>query len=136
MKRRTRDARILIIDDDEELARTMVDALESEGFVAWALRPSPATRRATAAAASFFRPDVVLLDVIMPVDTAALLRELRADPALSRAVILGCSGHSALAERLRGQLDGFLHKPFTRGELVEALTEAARAGQVAAPPAP
>lgn len=127
MGTRREPVRALVIDDDTGLAEAILDALGAVGIFAWALRPtassSPASVARTAVA---FRPDVVLLDVVMPVDAERLLVALQARPELARTAYLGCSGHSARAGRLARRLDGFLHKPFDASELVDAVRGASR----------
>ncbi len=118
--------RVLVIDDDEDLSQTMIDSLREEGISAWAVRPTPSSPSETVVAtAALFQPHVILVDIVMPVNTAKLIKQLRASPDLAGAVLVGCSGHATLAEGLMKHLDGFLHKPFTRGELIESLLEAA-----------
>ena len=117
--------RVLVIDDDEDLSTTIIDTLRDEGMAAWAVRPTPSSPgSAVVTTAALFRPHVILLDIVMPVDTARLVKKLRAARALRGASIIGCSGHAALAEGFMDDLDGFLHKPFTRAELLETLHEA------------
>ena len=117
-----RPVRVLVIDDDSRLSEAILDALSTRGIFASSLRPTASSPpKAIAGAAASLLPDVVLLDIVMPVDTARLVTELRAHPKLDRAVILGCSGHSALAEEISDQLDGCLHKPFDTAELVQAV---------------
>lgn len=119
--------RVLVIDDDSNLSEAILDALSGRGFFASALRPTASSPpESVAGAAAAFMPDVVLLDIVMPVNTAKLVVALRAHPKLARTVILGCSGHSALADEISEHLDGFLHKPFDTAELVEAVDEAAK----------
>jgi len=118
--------RVLVIDDDSSLSEAILDALSGRGIFASSLRPTASSPPdQVAGAAASFAPDVVLLDIVMPVNTAKLVVALRAHPKLARTVILGCSGHSALADEISEHLDGFLHKPFDTAELVEAVEEAA-----------
>lgn len=118
--------RVLVIDDDSTLSEAILDALADRGIFASALRPTASSQPSSVAgAAAAFMPDVVLLDIVMPVDTGRLVAALRAHPKLASTVILGCSGHSVLADDLADQLDGFLHKPFDARELVDAVEEAA-----------
>lgn len=118
--------RVLVIDDDSNLSEAILDALSGRGFFASALRPTASMPPdSVAGAAAAFEPDVVLLDIVMPVNTQKLVVAMRAHPKLAGAVILGCSGHSALADEIADYLDGFLHKPFDTAELVQAVEEAA-----------
>lgn len=119
---RKRPVRVLVIDDDSRLSEAILDALSDRGIIASSLRPTASSPPAMiAGAAASLAPDVVLLDIVMPVDTARLVVELRAHPKLGRTVILGCSGHAALADDISDRLDGFLHKPFDTAELIQAV---------------
>ena len=70
--------RVLIVDDDRKILDLLVELLELEGY-----EVSAATDGAQAleAAFSFFDPDVVVSDVVMPVvDGFELCRRLKEDP--------------------------------------------------------
>jgi DNA-binding response OmpR family regulator len=68
-----------------------------------------------------FRPDVVLLDILMPgLDGLSVLRLLRADAALARVEIHMITGRAAPAARttaLKAGANGYLQKPFDPAEL-------------------
>lgn len=72
-------AKILIIEDEPSLQRTLFDVLTHDGFKVF---------QATDGAAGFElarneRPDLVLLDIIMPkMNGFEVLKALKADPAL------------------------------------------------------
>ena len=69
--------RVLLIDDDPDILEVTLLALRAEGFVAESCRESTHA----VATALAFRPDLILLDAMMPVvDGAAVLRRLRAEP--------------------------------------------------------
>jgi CheY-like chemotaxis protein len=123
-KRKAHNLRVLVIDDDSELATVVVDSLRNAGLDAWAIRPTPSGAiDAIVTAAAAFKPDAILIDIVMPTDTASLVRGLKREPLLRRAKLFGCSGHAVLANSFAGLLDGFLHKPFTMTELAELLRE-------------
>jgi len=122
-------ARILIIEDDDELASIMAETLAEEGYVVeLAKNGEEGLRRATEAP-----PGLVLLDVNLPVvdgfDTAERLRQ----SLVTRDVpILFLSGTGDLATRVRSarleEVD-FLAKPYALDELLtrvhRALAQAA-----------
>jgi DNA-binding response OmpR family regulator len=79
------------------------------------------------AKAQDLRPDLVLLDVMMPgpLDGLALCRALRADPAMAKVpvVMLSALGHAA--DRQAGLAAGataYLVKPFSPMQLLELTT--------------
>lgn len=138
MKKSGTSLRVLVIDDDEDLSAIIVDALREQGITAWSIRPVPSSPvESVVTTAVWFRPHVVLIDVVMPVNTARLVEALRAEPALEGSTLLGCSGHAALAGSFAGMLDGFIHKPFSLRELGEMLADAvgiSASGRASTPP--
>jgi CheY-like chemotaxis protein len=109
-------ARILVIDDDEMLARTVERALSGAGH------------RVTIASNGFdgamqFRKDpadVILTDINMPHGGLATIRVLRAEfPHLK---IIAMSGNSAQLETAGAiGANGILEKPFTIARLREEI---------------
>ncbi len=113
---RTIRARILIIDDDRELATMLEEFLEREGFdVALAHEaPEPPLQLP-----SDPPPDLVVLDVMLPGRSGfELLRELRARAA--RLPILMLTARGDAVDRILGLelgADDYLSKPFDPREL-------------------
>src|SRR5919198_1121478 len=112
--------RILIVDDTPALLDVVRKTLETEGYaVATCLESRYAVEMALS-----FRPDVVMLDVVMPeVSGWEVLASLRADPSFARTPVIVCTAYISealgrLAE-LRGpdQHLGLLPKPFELEEL-------------------
>lgn len=126
-------AHLLLIDDDHDLAELLGDFVARHGYaMAWADRPS-----AGLAAMAARRPDLVLLDVMLPErDGFAVCRELRAKGDATPVIMLTARGDDL--DRIRGLqigADDYLPKPFNPVELlarVEAVLRRARPG--AAPP--
>jgi two-component system response regulator MprA len=111
------DGRQLLVVDDEPPMRTALKrALELGGFeVALAADGSEGLESAAA-----IRPDLVVLDVLMPgVDGLEVCRELRAQG--SRTPILMLTARDAVADRVEGLeagADDYLVKPFALEELL------------------
>jgi diguanylate cyclase (GGDEF)-like protein len=128
--------RILLIEDDPEQASILGEMLREEGYsVESAEDGVQGLRRAET-----FRPDVVLLDVNLPVmdgfETAERLRQSR---ATQNVPILFLSGAGDLSMRVRAvRMDDvdFLPKPFSFDELLarmqRALSQAATRTQLRA----
>ena len=104
------EARILLVDDDEDLRPALVQGLEIEGFAVDAFsRAEDALSRVTR---DFY--GVVVSDIRMPgIDGMAFLRQLlEIDPALPVVLITG-HGEVALAvEAMRDGAYDFIEKPF------------------------
>lgn len=120
--------RVLIVDDSEDLVEVYRDTLTLKGFeVVSAFDGESGLRRV-----SEFRPDVVLLDMMMPdVDGLEFLARLPTScpPPLPRVIAnSGFDGYRAEAER-RGA-HAFLSKPVTLKVLLAAIAAAAPGEQV------
>ncbi|HVR88435.1 MAG TPA: response regulator transcription factor [Candidatus Limnocylindria bacterium] len=111
----THDARILIVDDESDIANLLGTVLHEEGF---AVRVVTDSRQAVDVFNSF-RPDLVTLDVMMPsVDGISLCLQLRKE---SEVPILFVSAKSDPPDRvvgLRIGADDYMGKPFDNNELV------------------
>src|SRR6478672_12524448 len=126
--------RVLIVDDDRKILDLLVELLELEGY-----EVSAATDGAQAleAAFSFFDPDVVVSDVVMPVvDGFELCRRLKEDPRTAYVPVLLLSGirksGDAGIEGLYAGADDYLDLPFRNEELlvkVARLVERHRIGK-------
>jgi two-component system, OmpR family, response regulator MprA len=107
--------RILVVDDDPMVATTVQRVLRPEGYD-FDVAHSGA---AALAQASDRRPDLVVLDVMMPgMDGLEVCRQLRAAGDLP---ILFLTARSDTADRVRGLdtgADDYLIKPFAYAELL------------------
>jgi CheY-like chemotaxis protein len=116
--------RILIVDDTPVLLDIIRKSLHDEGY---SVRTCLESRYAVEMAHEW-RPDVIMLDVVMPeVSGWEVLAELRADPGFARTPVIVCTAYVAeamgrLAE-LKGpdQHLGLLPKPFELEELLEVV---------------
>ncbi len=120
------NARLLILDDDTLIARTIGVIGESVGF----------STRATTAAGEFFElveewnPSHIALDLVMPdMDGMEVLVELAQRGCRARILITSGVGSRVLDAARRSAVEhglvigGVLAKPFTPGELRELLVE-------------
>jgi len=109
---------VLIIDDEKIVAGSIERTLRSHDFnVAVATSGVEGLN-----AARRHRPDLVVLDVLMPgMDGFEVCRQIRADPLLSELPILFLTARSKPEDRvlgLRAGADDYLIKPFNVDELV------------------
>jgi DNA-binding response OmpR family regulator len=123
---------ILVVDDDPDIARFVEVNLRSAGYeVSVAGDGEEALERA-----SEIRPDLVLLDVMMPrLDGFSTIERLRADPATADIPVVVVTGRASAADLARGAelgVDAYVIKPFEPAELVSAVLRLAEHGREAA----
>jgi DNA-binding response OmpR family regulator len=114
---------VLVVDDDPMIRHLITVNLELEGFdVAHA-----DDGESCLAAVELLRPDVVVLDVAMPLlDGLATAVRLRADPSTSGIKIVMVSARAQQADIRRGLeagVDIYLTKPFDPDALIRAVRE-------------
>lgn len=124
--------RVLIIEDETELARHLTRALYRNGHEAEAAHDGEAGLRA----ALDQSPEIIVLDLNLPkLDGLDVLMHLKAERCPSRVIILTARGDVASRiAGLRAGADDYLPKPFSTDELVarvEALGRRAAAPQAA-----
>jgi two-component system, OmpR family, response regulator len=110
-----RPVRVLVVDDEATLAELMSMALRLEG---WDVR-SAADGVSAVRTARDFRPDAVVLDVMLPdVDGFEVLRRMRAEaPALP---VLFLTAKDSVEDRIAGLTaggDDYVTKPFSLEEV-------------------
>jgi CheY-like chemotaxis protein len=119
--------RILIVEDDLHIIESLTFVLEREGFeVAAELDGEAALRRLRALA-----PDLVILDVMLPrLNGFEVLKQLRADPALRDLPVIVLTAKGQQQDRRMAEeigVDGFMTKPFSNRDIVEAVRRVAAA---------
>lgn len=111
------DTRILIVDDDPDSLDIVQTFLESKGYAVTTARDG----KAGLARLDEVRPDLVLLDVMMPgMDGWEVARVIKNHPDLgdTRVVMLTArSGFSDKQEGLRAGADDYIVKPIRLDEL-------------------
>jgi two-component system phosphate regulon response regulator PhoB len=110
--------RILIIEDEQDLAGLIEYNLRAAGFQT----ETAGSGASGLARARSMRPDLVLLDLMLP-DLAGteVLRLLKADPELRRAAVIIVSAKGQESDRIQGLelgADDYVPKPFSVRELL------------------
>jgi len=122
--------RVLLVDD-EPVIRELVQAMLEGGGVE--VRCVESGARALQEAPTYC-PDLVLLDIVMPgLDGLAVLRLLRAEPALRAVPVHMLTARSGPSDRLaaeRAGATGYIEKPF-KGQALQALVDGLRRGATA-----
>lgn len=113
----SRQAAILIVDDDGHNRKLLEALLTAEGYT---VRNASSGEEAMVSVAAEL-PDLILLDVMMPgIDGFVVARRLKADPRASTIPIIMITALDDRASRLKGLETGaeeFLSKPVDRAEL-------------------
>lgn len=111
--------RVLVVDDEINLAELVSMALRHEG---WAVQTAH-TGTAAVAQAHDFRPDSIVLDMMLPdFDGMEVLRRVRADTPETPVLFL--TARDAVEDRIAGLTaggDDYVTKPFSLEELVARL---------------
>ncbi|HRZ86319.1 MAG TPA: response regulator [bacterium] len=115
--------KILIVDDEVDFCTVVKKTLEALAGYEVACCSDSTRAMATATA---FRPDVILLDVLMPFKSGPeLALDLRKEPALAAIPIIFITGigfDSELGEKLRGAaVEHFVEKPVRMRQLHEVI---------------
>ena len=111
-------ARILVVDDTPLNVKLLADLLRVKGFVVTTAASGPEALDRIAAE----RPDLVLLDVMMPeMSGYEVCTRLRANPETARLPVVMVTSLDAVHERVKGievGADDFLSKPVNQPELL------------------
>jgi len=117
--------RVLIVEDEQDVAELVADVLDLEGFAA-----QISSGEAAMDDALDFNPDVVLLDLMMPVvDGFEVARRLRANGATrDLPIVVMTAMHDVAARAAEVGTRHFLAKPFDIGELIQRVEDATLQG--------
>lgn len=110
--------KILIVDDEPNIVISLEFLMRREGYEVLVARNGEEAMRHIQEK----RPDLVLLDIMMPkINGFEVCRQIRAHPDLSavRIIMLTAKGRSAEIEKGLGMgADGYITKPFSTRDLV------------------
>lgn len=111
------DAKIMVVDDDEIVARTIERTLRAGGFQVVVVHSGVEALRT----ARRNPPDLMVLDVLMPgLDGYEVCRQVRDDPLLHNLPILFLTAKGKEEDRIAGLqagADDYIGKPFNLDEL-------------------
>lgn len=116
--------KILIIDDDKDIADLVKLVLETENFeVEAASNPESAFDKARD-----YRPDAILLDLLMPkVDGWTIFKQIRQDATFDGVPIAILTAKSQQVDQMVGlhimNADAYITKPFGKQELIDKTYE-------------
>jgi CheY-like chemotaxis protein len=102
---------VLVVDDDPSIRRMIIAALRREGYT---FLEAPNGREALDLMRAE-RPDVVVLDLMMPVLSGwDVLKERQSDPELSRipVIVVSANRDPEVATAVNSGICAFLPKPF------------------------
>jgi adenylate cyclase len=111
-------AKILVVDDTPANLKMLADILSFKGYIV----VTAGGGREAIAKVAFEKPDLVLLDVMMPdLNGYEVCRAIRADPATRMLPVVMITALDPAAERVKGidaGADDFLSKPIHQPELL------------------
>jgi len=122
--------RIAIVEDEAELASLIEYNLTRSGYEATVLAGSAGTLKAL----EQFKPDLIILDVMLPeLDGFELCRLIRSSGALGRTPVLFLTARSDEVDRVLGLEiggDDYMTKPFSPRELMARVKAHLRRGEM------
>ena len=108
------DLRVLIIEDNEDVANIYSTGLKECGFETEIIRSGDVALTRLAATL----PDLVILDLSLPrISGEEILRRMRADARLARTRVIVVTAYPEVDDDLREAADVVLVKPVTFGQL-------------------
>jgi DNA-binding response OmpR family regulator len=124
---------VLVVEDESDIRNLVVFHLTREGFRC----RTAATGEEAIADARAFRPDLIVLDLLLPgFDGLEVCRRLRADPAMTGIPIIMLTAKADEVDRIVGLemgADDYVTKPFSPRELVARARAVLRRARPVAP---
>lgn len=113
-------SKVLIIDDEEDVARLVSKRIQSRGMDVLSLNKGEGALERVLE----FLPDVILLDIWLPdFSGIEIFKQLRADPRTQKIPVVFFSANPLKEDYCRNELraEGFLKKPYESQELFEVM---------------
>jgi DNA-binding response OmpR family regulator len=115
--------KVLVVDDNPAMVGLITDALLQAGFEVVTAEDG----KEGLAAVGKHRPDLVILDITMPVMSGLqVLRKLRHEDGtklLPVILLTGRDGHADVLDGWMGGTDRYLTKPCSMGDLLEGVKQ-------------
>jgi CheY-like chemotaxis protein len=125
----TRTVRVLVVDDNEDAADLLVEALAAKGYPTRRAHDGPAAIRVCRE----FEPHVALLDIGLPVmDGYELAERLRQLPGMAALRLYAVTGYAQQSDRERSRAAGF-DRHFVKPLDVEVIDQVLRDASETAP---
>ena len=117
----TKQARILIVDDDETIRKSITTVLEEKGYLAETAENGRAAIRKSEKAVY----NLALIDIRLPdMDGVQLLTSLKeTSPKMVKIIITGYPSLQNAVEALNKGADGYIVKPIKMGELLAMIKD-------------
>ena len=121
LKKKKDNVRILVVDDEPNIVQTLQDRLEMNEYTVFtACNGKEGLKKAQQE-----KPDVILLDVIMPImDGHEMLEVLRKQPECDDISVIMLTARSQTQDIARANasgIDDYIVKPFDLSELLEKI---------------
>jgi DNA-binding response OmpR family regulator len=111
----SRAPRVLVVEDDEDIAQALQRSLRMEGYEVRAAADGPTAL----ASGRSFAPDLVILDLGLPgLDGVDVAKSLRAEDDVPILILTARDALESRVEGLDAGADDYLVKPFERQELL------------------
>jgi len=121
LKKKANKTKILIVDDEPDLVQTLQDRLEMNGYSIVAA----GNGKEGLEKAAQEKPDIILLDVIMPImDGLEMLEALRKHPEVKNCAVIMLTARSQRQDIVRAKtcgIEDYIVKPFDLSELIEKI---------------
>jgi DNA-binding response OmpR family regulator len=129
-------ARVLVVEDDPDIAQLVAHYLEKAGFTA----EITSSGREALASITARPPELLVLDLMLPhVDGLEICRTIRGNDATASVPIIMLTARAEESDRIVGLeigADDYLSKPFSPGELVARVRALLRRASRSAPAPP
>jgi two-component system, OmpR family, response regulator MprA len=126
----SRAPRVLVVEDDEDIAQALQRSLRMEGYEVRAAADGPAALEHGRS----FAPDLVILDLGLPgLDGLEVARSLRAEDDVPILILTARDALESRVEGLDAGADDYLVKPFAVQELIARLRALTRRGKSTEP---